>query len=88
MQKTEDNPVQWAFQIADRCGAKTRRAKLCQAPAMPNGRCRMHGGKSPGAPCGPANGNFKTGLWTKEAIASRHLVGQLLRKSRELLKEI
>ncbi|MGO8839738.1 MAG: HGGxSTG domain-containing protein [Methyloceanibacter sp.] len=22
----------------------------CQSPAMPNGRCRMHGGKSPGAP--------------------------------------
>ena len=23
---------------------------LCQSPAMKNDRCRMHGGKSPGAP--------------------------------------
>jgi hypothetical protein len=33
---------------APRCGAKTRRGKACQAPAMPNGRCRMHGGASTG----------------------------------------
>ncbi len=25
------------------------------APAMPNGRCRMHGGRSPGAPKGNKN---------------------------------
>jgi hypothetical protein len=31
-----------------RCGAKTRRASPCQAPAMQNGRCRMHGGLSTG----------------------------------------
>lgn len=29
-----------------RCGAKTRRSKVCQAPAMPNGRGRMHVGAS------------------------------------------
>ncbi|MGE8367012.1 HGGxSTG domain-containing protein [Cupriavidus sp.] len=29
-----------------RCGAKTRSGKPCQAQAMPNGRCRMHGGKA------------------------------------------
>src|SRR5262249_26539934 len=31
-----------------RCGAKTRAGKRCQAPAMPNGRCRLHGGLSTG----------------------------------------
>ena len=31
-------------------GARTRSRNSCQAPAMPNGRCRMHGGMSPGAP--------------------------------------
>lgn len=31
-----------------RCGAKTRRKTLCLSPAMPNGRCRLHGGKSTG----------------------------------------
>ena len=33
---------------APRCGAKTRKATPCQSPAMPNGKCRMHGGASTG----------------------------------------
>lgn len=33
-----------------RCGAKTRAGKPCKNGAMENGRCRMHGGKSTGAP--------------------------------------
>lgn len=33
---------------AHRCGAKTRRGSACLAPAMPNGRCRLHGGRSTG----------------------------------------
>jgi DNA-directed RNA polymerase specialized sigma24 family protein len=36
------------FTKAARCGAKTRRGTGCQAPAMPNGRCRLHGGLSTG----------------------------------------
>ena len=33
----------------ERCGAKCKRTgKPCQAPAMSNGRCRLHGGKSTG----------------------------------------
>ena len=31
-----------------RCGARTRVALACRAPAMANGRCRMHGGASTG----------------------------------------
>ena len=27
-----------------RCGARTRNGTPCRSPAMPNGRCRMHGG--------------------------------------------
>ncbi len=38
-----------AFDHATRCGAKTRRGDACSNPAMRNGRCRMHGGQSPGA---------------------------------------
>ncbi|MGB8901097.1 MAG: HGGxSTG domain-containing protein [Methylocella sp.] len=38
--------------IADRCIARTWSGQPCQAPAMLNGRCRMHGGTSPGAPKG------------------------------------
>ena len=35
--------------LAPRCGAKARTTGLaCRAPAMANGRCRLHGGKSTG----------------------------------------
>lgn len=33
-----------------RCGAKTRSGTPCKNYAMANGRCRLHGGKSTGAP--------------------------------------
>lgn len=35
-------------QAAPRCGARTRSGSPCRAPAMRNGRCQMHGGKSTG----------------------------------------
>jgi poly(3-hydroxybutyrate) depolymerase len=35
--------------LAPRCGAHTRAGTACCNPAMPNGKCRMHGGKSTGA---------------------------------------
>jgi hypothetical protein len=38
-----------AARKASRCGAKTRRCTACASPAMPNSRCRMHGGTSTGA---------------------------------------
>ena len=55
-----------------RCGAKTRRGSPCQEPAMKNGRCRLHGGKSTGArtPEGLrriVEANLKHGRYTKEA---------------------
>ncbi len=34
---------------APRCGARTRAGHPCGQPAMPNGRCRLHGGMSTGA---------------------------------------
>jgi hypothetical protein len=34
--------------LAPRCGARTRAGCPCRAPAMANGRCRMHGGPSTG----------------------------------------
>ena len=33
---------------APRCGAQTRDNTECRGPAMKNGRCRLHGGKSTG----------------------------------------
>jgi hypothetical protein len=35
-------------QASARCGARTRTGMACKGPAMPNGRCRMHGGASTG----------------------------------------
>ncbi len=34
--------------LAPRCGAKNRAGDPCRAPAMANGRCRLHGGKCTG----------------------------------------
>ena len=64
------NPMQSKLPMhqAPRCRARTRRGSLCQSPAMPNGRCRMHGGKSPGASKGNKNA-FKHGQYT--AVPSR-----------------
>jgi hypothetical protein len=36
------------YRKAPRCGARTRAGGCCGQPAMPNGRCRFHGGKSTG----------------------------------------
>src|SRR5262249_41937707 len=68
-----------------RCGAKTRKDTLCQSPAMPNGRCRMHGGKSPGAPKGNRNA-WKHGHYAAEARAMRQLVRQLLSEAKDTAK--
>jgi hypothetical protein len=71
---------------APRCGAKTRRGSSCQAPAMRNGRCRMHGGTA-GAPKGNQNA-LKHGRYTARAIAARKSVGTLLRSARAALLDL
>ncbi|WP_373054743.1 HGGxSTG domain-containing protein [Thioalkalivibrio sp.] len=70
-----------------RCGAHTRRGTKCQSPAMPNGRCRMHGGKSPGAPRGNQNA-LQHGRYTGRAIRRRREIAELLRSMRRLAKDI
>ena len=69
---------------ATRCGAKTRAGAECQSPAIHGKkRCRMHGGKSTGAPCGENHGMYKNGRWTKIAIQQRAEVNALIRQVRE-----
>ncbi|MGI8705062.1 MAG: hypothetical protein ACR2JJ_04600 [Sphingomicrobium sp.] len=41
--------------------------------------CYMHGGASPGAPKGEANGAWQHGAWTNEAVALRRAAGRLIR---------
>jgi hypothetical protein len=50
---------------------------------MPNGRCRLHGGLSPGAPKGNRNA-FKHRRYTAETVASRREVATLIRAMRSL----
>jgi hypothetical protein len=73
--------------LSRRCGARTRSGSRCQSPAMPNGRCRMHGGPSPGAPKGNRNA-FKHGRYTADAIAHRREIAELLRAMNRLAQPI
>ena len=79
------NPMQseLPMHLSRRCGARTRRGSRCRSPAMPNGRCRLHGGMSPGAPKGNRNA-YKHGLYTAEAIECRREISALLRTARSL----
>ncbi|MGC1180491.1 MAG: HGGxSTG domain-containing protein [Methyloceanibacter sp.] len=72
--------------LSRRCRARTRSGSPCQSPAMPNGRCRMHGGLSTGAPRGNRNA-LKGGRYTAEAITRRRELASLLRAMRSLARE-
>ena len=66
------------FSKAPRCGAKTRRGTACRCPAMRNGRCRLHGGKSTGP-------RTVEGLERSRRVRWKHWVYS--RETRELLAE-
>jgi hypothetical protein len=71
---------------APRCAAKSKRSGLqCQAPAMRGKRvCRIHGGKSPGAPCGHLHGRYVHGRQTRDAQNAQKEVRDLIRTARQL----
>jgi hypothetical protein len=73
--------------LSPRCGARTRRGSRCQSPAMTNGRCRMHGGTSPGAPTGNKNA-LKHGRDTAEAIAWRRDISSQVRLMKTLVRVV
>jgi len=78
---------------APRCGAKTRQGKPCRSPAMKNGRCRMHGGKSTGprTAAGLAKSrkaNFKHGFYSAETLAERQYMRQFLRMSSTTIEQV
>jgi hypothetical protein len=69
------------MRAAPRCGARTRAGTPCQSPAIRGrARCRLHGGLSPGAPQGPANGNYRDGYWTQQAVQERRWARELVRQ--------
>jgi len=65
---------------APRCGAHSKRTgKPCRGAAMPNGRCKFHGGKSTGprTPEGlerSRRANWKHGHFSREAKAEQSRV--------------
>ena len=83
----KNNPMQskLPMHLSPRCGARTRGRTTCQSPAMPNGRCRMHGGRSPGAPKGNRRA-VKAGRYTAETKARRREIAALLRNMRALIR--
>jgi hypothetical protein len=65
-----------------RCGARARTGDPCRQPAMANGRCRMHGGKSTGP-------RTAEGLKRLRAARTRHgAYGKEARKVRELIRAL
>lgn len=71
--------------LSPRCRATSKRtAKPCRAPAVTGWQvCRFHGARG-GAPRGPANGAYRSGLHTKEAIASRNQIAALIKRATKL----
>jgi len=62
--------------------------KACQSPAVQAKKRRMHGGASgSGAPRSNKNA-LKNGFYTREAIAQRRQLSELMRQSRKLLLKI
>jgi hypothetical protein len=75
-----------------KCGAKTRKGTPCGALAMPNGRCRFHGGRSTGPRTREGLESMRQskithGKYTAEVIANRHEMAQFRRQCRGILAE-
>ena len=73
--------------LSQRCHARTRSQNLCQSPAMENGRCRMHGGKAPGAAKGNRNA-YKHGRYTAKAMDERRALMALVRHMKALVEQV
>ncbi|MGU3536806.1 HGGxSTG domain-containing protein [Methylobacterium sp. A54F] len=77
---------------APRCGARRRGGGSCLQPAMPNGRCRLHGGKSTGPVTAAGKersrlSGWRHGHYTKEAVAERRAARQTLREAIRALRD-
>ena len=76
---------------APRCGARTRACTPCKGPAMPNGRCRMHGGASTGPRTAEGLARIRTartthGMRTAEMEQIRKLVRELRAGAKRLVE--
>ena len=99
--KAKDNPADrlphWRVtlplaQAAPRCGARNRAGNPCRAPAMRNGRCQMHGGKSTGPRTAEGlermrRAKAKHGFYSAETLRLKRALRRLHRKVRRTLDE-
>ena len=81
------------FSKAPRCGAKNRRGASCQCPAMPNGRCRLHGGLSTGPKTAEGIERIrqavtKHGRYSKQARQERDDYRSLLDRCQQTLEAV
>ncbi|MGZ8415644.1 MAG: HGGxSTG domain-containing protein [Methyloceanibacter sp.] len=85
--KLRINPMQsrLPMHLSPRCGAKTRNGTRCKSPAMNNGRCRMHGGKSTGAPKENKNA-LKHGRYSAGERTRKRSLSELLRVMKALAR--
>lgn len=81
--------AKYAFDLAVRCGAKTRAGTPCKSPVIRfKKRCRMHGGSGgSGAPAGNKNA-LKHGFTTYKSRKERCNIAELIRESKELILKI
>ena len=77
---------------ARRCGVQSKRnRRSCRAPAMPNGRCRMHGGGSTGPRTQEGlarsrKARFRHGFHSRPVRDARARARWVLREARRLIK--
>jgi len=78
---------------APRCGARTRAGTPCKGPAMPNGRCRMHGGASTGPRTPEGLERIRKartvhGAYSAEMRELRRAMRALRKEQRRLLEQV
>ncbi|MBT4922523.1 MAG: hypothetical protein HON23_05865 [Rickettsiales bacterium] len=79
--------------LVKKCGAKTRANTKCKSPAMVNGRCRMHGGKSTGAKTAEGKEKIRKthivhGLYGKEYLLYKKWMNEFCREGKSFLAEV
>jgi len=81
------------FHTSARCGAKTRQKTLCKQPAMKNGRCRLHGGKSTGPKTKTGKEKCRKarlihGYYSQPSIVKRKKARKMIKEFRDFLSEM
>ena len=80
-------------QASPRCGARTRSGGAFRSAAMPNGRCRLHGGKSTGPKTRAGlermrQSKITHGNYTEESRRAMRLIRELAAEARRTAGEL